>query len=356
MTEVLELLHDVDDAGFEQVVFGHDAASGLRAVVAVHSTVLGPALGGTRFWPYPSETEAITDVCRLARGMTYKHAAAGLAQGGGKAVIWGDPRTDRTDALITAYAEFVDRLGGRYLTAEDVGTTQADMDLIRETTPHVTGVSPELGGSGDPSPATAWGVLWAIRAAAAARWGSADLAGRHVVVSGVGKVGSALVDHLLDDGATVAVSDVNDRAIAAVVDEHGTDRVTVVGVDDAHRTECDVFAPCALGAVLSEATVPELRCEIIAGSANNQLATDDDDDRIAERGILYVPDYVANAGGVINIAEEPAGYDRDRAWKRIEGIGPTVTEILTLADGESITPAEAADRYAEARIDAARTA
>lgn len=359
MTEILDLVHDVDAAGFEQVVFGHDADSGLRAIVAVHSTVLGPALGGTRFWPYPTEAEAVTDVCRLARGMTYKHAAAGLAQGGGKAVIWGDPRNDRTDDLIAAYARFVDRLGGRYLTAEDVGTTQADMDLIRETTPHVTGVSPSLGGSGDPSPATAWGVLWAIRAAAAARWGTDDLSGRHVVVSGVGKVGSALVDHLLDDGATVAVSDVNERAIAAVVDAHGAERVTVVGVDDAHRTECDVFAPCALGAGLSETTVPELRCEIVAGSANNQLATDDDDDRIADRGILYVPDYVANAGGVINIAEEvtvdgSGGYDRDRAWKRIEGIGPTVTEILALADAESITPAEAADRYAEARIEAAR--
>ena len=198
-------------------------------------------------------------------------------------------------------------------------------------------------------------MLWAIRAAAASRWGSADLAGRHVVVSGVGKVGSALVDHLVDDGATVAVSDVDERAIAAVVDAHGSERVRVVDVDDAHRTECDVFAPCALGAVLSARTVPELACEIVAGSANNQLATDDDDDRIADRGILYVPDYVANAGGVINIAEEPPGYDRDRAWKRIEGIGPTVTEILTLADTESITPAEAADRYAEARIEAART-
>lgn len=359
MTEVLELLHEVDENGFEQVVFGHDAASGLRAIIAVHSTVLGPALGGTRFWPYASETEAVTDVCRLARGMTYKHAAAGLDQGGGKAVIFGDPQTDRSDDLIRAYARFVDQLGGRYLTAEDVGTTQADMDLIHETTDHVTGVSPSLGGSGDPSPATAWGVLWAIRAAAEQRWGTADLSGRHVVVTGVGKVGSALVEHLVDDGARVTIADVREQAVAAVVDAHGTDRVAVTGVADAHTVECDVFAPCALGAVLSETTVPELRCEIIAGSANNQLATDEDDDRIAERGILYVPDYVANAGGVINIAEEaatgsPHGYDRERAWKRIEGIGATVTEILSLADESSITPAEAADRYAEERIARAR--
>lgn len=355
MTEVLEQLHAVDPDGFEQVVFGHDAASGLRAIVAVHSTVLGPALGGTRFWPYATEAEAVTDVCRLARGMTYKHAAAGLDQGGGKAVIWGDPRTDRTDDLIRAYARFVDQLGGRYLTAEDVGTTQADMDLIQQVTPHVTGVSPSLGGSGDPSPATAWGVLWAIRSAAEARWGSSDLAGRHVVVTGVGKVGSALVDHLLDDGARVTVADVREQAVADVVAEHGTDRVSVATVAEAHTVECDVYAPCALGAVLNETTVPELRCEIVAGSANNQLETDEDDDRLAERGILYVPDYVANAGGVINIAEEPGGYDRDRAWKRIEGIGTTVTEILALADESSVTPAEAADRYAEARIERARS-
>ncbi len=354
MTDVLAQLREVDNDGFEQVVFGHDSASGLRAIIAVHSTVLGPALGGTRFWPYESESEAVTDVCRLARGMTYKHAAAGLDQGGGKAVIWGDPRTDRSDDLIRAYARFVDQLGGRYLTAEDVGTTQADMDLIQQTTEHVTGVSPSLGGSGDPSPATAWGVLWAIRAAAEKRWGSADLSDRHVVVTGVGKVGSALVGHLVDDGATVTVADVREQAVAAVVDAHGADRVSAIDVASAHTVECDVFAPCALGAVLSEATVPELRCEIIVGSANNQLATDEDDNRIAERGILYIPDYVANAGGVINIAEEPAGYDRDRAWKRIEGIGRTVAEILALADDSSITPAEAADRYAEARLARAR--
>lgn len=348
-----EQMAEVDGEAFEQVVFGFDAATGLRAIVAVHSTALGPALGGTRFWPYPTEADAVRDVCRLAKGMSYKHAAAGLDQGGGKAVIWGDPATDRTDELIRAYARFVDRLGGRYLTAEDVGTTQADMDLIQTETRFVTGVSPELGGSGDPSPATAWGVLWAMRAAAVHRWGSDDLSGRHVTVSGVGKVGRALVDHLVDEGARVTVADVRAEAVAAAVEAHGTERVAVVEPDRAHAVECDVFAPCALGAVLSATTVPELACEIIAGSANNQLATDEDDDRIAERGILYVPDYVANAGGVINIAEEPAGYDRDRAWRRIEGIGATVTEILTLSDRDGVTPAEAADRYAQARISAA---
>lgn len=341
---------------FEQVVFCQHRPSGLRAMIAIHSTTLGPALGGTRFWPYASETEAVTDVCRLARGMTYKHAAAGTDQGGGKAVIWGDPQTTRSEALIRAYGRFVHGLAGRYLTAEDVGTTQADMDLIRRETPHVTGVSPTLGGSGDPSPATAWGVLWAIRAAGSVRWGAGDLAGRHVVVSGVGKVGSALVDHLLDDGATVSVADVRDEAVRAVLDAHPADadagRLRTVDPAGAHAVECDVFAPCALGAVLHEASIAELRCAVVAGSANNQLATPDDDERLADRDVLYVPDYVASAGGVINIAEEPAGYDQARAWDRVAGIHDTVLAVLERSRREGIAPGRAADRHAEARIEA----
>ena len=314
--------------------------------------MLGPALGGTRFWPYATEAEAVTDVCRLARGMTYKNAAAGLDHGGGKAVIWGDPRTDRTDDLIRAYARFVDGLAGRYLTAEDVGTTQADMDLIRTETPHVTGVSPcsaapairrrprpgACCGRSGPRPGSAGGTT----TSPAGTWWSPGWA-RSV---------GALVDHLVEDGARVTVADVRPDAVAAAV--HSTDRVEVVAPENAHAVECDVFAPCALGAVLSEATIPELRCEIVAGSANNQLATDEDDNRLAARDVLYVPDYVANAGGVINIAEEPAGYDHDRAWRRIEGIATTVREVIALAQRDGITPAEAADRYAEARIAAAR--
>ncbi len=338
------------DGDFEQVAYCWHRPSGLRAIVAIHSTALGPALGGTRFWPYETEADALTDVCRLAKGMTYKHAAAGLDQGGGKAVIWGDPRTDRSEALIRAYGRFVHGLAGRYLTAEDVGTTQADMDLIRRETPHVTGVSPSLGGSGDPSPATAWGVLCAIRAAAEVRWGDADIAGRHVVVSGVGKVGSALVDHLVDVGARVTVADVRDAAIRSVRERHG--EVAVVDADRAHALECDVFAPCALGAVLNASTIPELRCAVIAGSANNQLEEPADDDRLAEHNILYVPDYVANAGGVINIAEEPAGYDHDRAFARVSSIHDTVRAVLALAERDDITPGRAADRYAEERIEA----
>lgn len=344
----------VDPDGFEQVVFCWHRPTGLRAIVAIHSTALGPALGGTRFWPYATEAEALVDVCRLARGMTYKHAAAGLDQGGGKAVILGDPRTDRTEAGMRAYGRFVHGLAGRYRTAEDVGTTQADMDLIRRETPYVTGVSESLGGSGDPSPATAWGVRAAIGAAAGVRFGDEDLGGRRVVVAGVGKVGSALVAHLLADGATVTIADVRDQAVADVLARHGDEaaagRLRAVDPADAHRTPCDVLAPCALGAVLSEATIPELACEIVAGAANNQLASVEDDDRLAARDILYVPDYVANAGGVINIAEEADGYDRERAWLRVAGIHDTVLSVLELAEAEGVAPGRAADRFAEARI------
>jgi leucine dehydrogenase len=339
--------------GFEQVAYGHDAETGLRAIVAVHSTVLGPGLGGTRFWAYPDEGAALIDVCRLAKGMTYKHAAAGLDQGGGKAVILGDPAVLRSDALILAYARFVDGLGGRYVTAEDVGTTQADMDLIRTVTPHVTGVSEALGGSGDPSPATALGVLWAMRAVATRLWGDASLAGRHVCISGVGKVGAALADHLHEAGARLSVADVRAEATAAVAARTGA---AVVPVADAHRVPCDVYSPCALGAGLDATTIPQLACAAVVGSANNQLATEDDAERIRASGVLYAPDYVVNAGGVINIAEEHRGYDRGRAEAQIQRIFDTTLRVLDLATEAGITTAAAADRVAEERIAAARAA
>jgi leucine dehydrogenase len=337
--------------GFEPVGFCHDAATGLQAIIALHSTVLGPGLGGTRFWPYPSEEEALVDVCRLAQGMTYKHAAAGLDQGGGKAVILGDPAALRHDELILAYGRVVDGLGGRYLTAEDVGTTQADMDLIRTVTPYVTGTSEALGGSGDPSPATALGVLWAMHAVAERLWGDPSLAGRHVCVEGVGKVGSALAGHLHAAGARLSVADVRPEATAAVAAATGA---TIVPDDRAHAVPCDLYAPCALGAVLSETTIPQLACAAVVGSANNQLATPQDAQRIHDSGVLYAPDYVVNAGGVINIAEEKDGYDRARADERIRGIRDTVLRVLDLADAEGITTAAAADLLAERRIEAAR--
>lgn len=330
----------------EQVVFGHDPDLGLRTIIAVHSTTLGPSLGGTRYYPFDTEAAALADVLRLSQAMSYKSAAAGLDLGGGKAVIIGDPDTDRSEALLRAYARFVDSLGGRYYTTEDVGTTVADMEIIREETPYVTGQAVENGGSGDPSPATAVGVYEAMRAAAAHRWGSADLAGRHVTVSGVGKVGSALVDHLLEAGAEVTAADVDRDALAALPEV-----VAVAPPEKAHAVECDIFAPCALGAVLNPTTIPELRCEIVAGSANNQLGTADDADRLREHDVLYVPDYVANAGGVINIAFE---MGREYSWEDAEvavrRIYQNTETVLAIAQERAITTAQAADRVAEERM------
>jgi glutamate dehydrogenase/leucine dehydrogenase len=289
----------------------------MRAAVAVHSTVLGPALGGTRFRAYPDEASAVLDVCRLARGMTYKHAVCGNDQGGGKAVLIGDPATVRTEALIEAYARFVDRLGG----------------------------------SGDPSPATAWGVRWAMAAVGERLWGMASLEGRHVVVLGTGKVGSALARHLHDDGARLTLADVRTDSVAALAAELGA---AVVDPAAALEVQCDVLSPCALGAVLDERSIARLRCAAVCGAANNQLATDADGERLAAAGILYVPDYVANAGGVVNIAEEtaPGGYDADRARARVEQIAGTVRRVFALADEHGIVPAAAADRLAEARLSA----
>ena len=337
--------------GYEQVVFCHDRASGLRAIVAIHSTVLGPSLGGTRFYPYSSEDAALEDVLRLAKGMTYKAAVSGLDLGGGKAVILGDPAVDKSEALLRAYARFVHSLGGRYITAEDIGTTQADMDLIRRETTHVTGVSVELGGSGDPSAATAYGVLWAMKAVARRLWNETDLGGRHVVVSGVGKVGTLLVRHLVEEQARVTVADVAPAAVERVVLEHG---VEAVPVESAHALACDIFSPCAMGGVLDPVRIPELGCTAVVGSANNQLADPSCAKLLADQGVLYAPDYVVNAGGIINIAEElsPAGYHPDRALAAVRRIFDTTTAVLETAQGEGITTAEAADRQAERRVDA----
>ena len=334
------------EAGPELVQWCRDEETGLRAVIAVHSTALGPSCGGTRYRPYASEDEALADVLRLAEAMTYKHAACGNDLGGGKAVIIGEPHTERTEALIRRYAQFIDSLAGAYLTAEDVGTTQADMDLIATVTPYVTGTT---AGSGDPSPATAWGVLHAMHAVAESLWGAATLEGRHVVVSGAGKVGGALVGHLRDAGARVSVAD-------PVVRVDGVDQVDPA---TAHTIPCDIFSPNAYGAVLSARTIPELRCAAVCGAANNQLATFEDRFRLAEEGVLYAPDYVANAGGVINIADElgdHGSYDRDRAFARVAGIRDVMANVLRTARDEGITTADAADRIAERRIAAAGTA
>ena len=283
-------------ASHEKVLFARDDASGLRCIVAVHSTELGPALGGTRFYPYANESDALTDVLRLSAAMT-----AGLDLGGGKAVVIGDPRTLKTERLLRALARVVDSLGGSYLTAEDVGMTLDDMDLMRRETPYVTGGSVDTGGSGDPSPVTARGLLAGLRAAAKFHWGSDDLGGRHVMVQGVGKVGFAYARHLCENGARVTVTDVNESAVHRAVSELGAG---CVKPGDEFDVECDVFAPCALGAQLNMETIPRLRCEMVVGSANNQLKEPADGQRLADRNILYAPDFVVNAGGVINIFEE----------------------------------------------------
>jgi valine dehydrogenase (NAD+) len=337
--------------GHEQVVFCRDDASGLRAIIAIYSTVLGPALGGTRFHAYPDEDAALDDVLRLSRAMAYKAACADLPLGGGKAVVIGDPSRDKTPGLLRAYARFVDSLGGRYYTAADVGTTVTDMDLISESCRFVTGRSPERGGAGDSGLLTAYGVFQAMRAAAENRWGVASLAGRTVGLEGVGKVGRVLARHLVEDGALVVVSDVDPGRVAAL--RAGLPVVSVRDPADLATSDLDVYAPCALGGALSDVVVHAMKAVIVCGAANNQLAHPGTGDLLAGRGILYVPDYVANAGGLIQVADEIHGFDFDRARERAGRIFDTTRQILALADREGVSPDAAADRIAEDRIAAA---
>jgi leucine dehydrogenase len=332
----------------EQVVFGNDPASGLKTIIAIHSTALGPAIGGTRFFPYQSDDDALRDVLRLSKGMTYKSAAAGLDYGGGKAVIIGDPAHHKTEVLLRAYGRVVESLGGRYVTAEDVGTSPADMAVISRETRHVVGLPLTHHGSGDPSPATARGVMAATAAVATRLWGEEDISGKHFAVQGVGKVGMNLVERLVKAGASVTVSDVNADALRSAKENYAA---TVVGLDDIYDVECDVFAPCAMGASLNESTIPRLRCRAVIGSANNELAPPEDADRLAERGITYAPDFVVNAGGVINISHEESGYDWQRAAAAVDGIREAITDIFSIADRDGISPVEAAISLAKARIE-----
>jgi valine dehydrogenase (NAD+) len=333
----------------EQVVFCADPASGLRAIIAIYSTALGPALGGTRFHPYASEEDALADVLDLSRAMAYKNAMAGLDLGGGKAVIWGDPGTDKSEALLRAYGRFVQSLNGRYFTACDVGTYPADMDIVARECQFVTGRSVEFGGAGDSSVLTALGVFQGMRAAAEQRWGTPSLSGRRVGIAGVGKVGRHLADHLIADGAQVVVTDVNPEAVRALRTKHpqideAPDTVALI------TSEIDVYAPCALGGALSDETVPVLRATIVAGGANNQLAHPGIEKTLVDRGILYAPDYVVNAGGVIQVADEIGGFRMERARARAEKIFDTTRQILRLAGDEGVPPSVAADRLAERRM------
>lgn len=333
----------------EHIVHCQDEETGLKAIIAVYSTSLGPAIGGARVYPYAHEDDALADVLNLSQGMAYKSALAGLDFGGGKAVIIGDPQTVKTEALLRSFGRFIQSLHGRYITACDVGTVASDMDVIARECEYVVSRTTSHGGSGDPSPMTAFGVFQGMRAAANHTWATPSLAGRTVGIAGVGKVGSGLVDLLAHDGATVVITDVDTDAIAAVTDRHPHIDVAADSHDLARR-RLDVFAPCALGGTLDDDTVEVLSASVICGSANNQLAHDGIEKRLAERGITYAPDYLVNAGGLIQVADELEGFCVERAKSRVGHIYDATVNVLERATAERLPPSIAADHIAEQRI------
>ena len=341
----------IGEMGHEQVVFCHDQATGLKAIIAIHDTTLGPALGGTRMWDYVSDEEALTDVLRLSRGMTYKAAAAGLALGGGKAVIIGDAKKIKSEGLFRAFGRFVGTLGGRYITAEDVNINTADMGLVSLETRYVTGLE---GRSGDPSPVTAYGVFSGIRAAVKHKLNKDSVAGLKVAVQGCGAVGRYLCGYLHEAGAKLVVADIDDVKVHAMVDLYGA---KVESVKAIHAAAVDVFAPCALGAGLNDDTIPTIKATIVAGGANNQLKVEDrHGNMVREKGILYAPDYVINAGGLINVFQELKGYDADAAKRKATGIYDSLLAIFSEADKERIPTQKASDRLVERRLKSARAA
>jgi valine dehydrogenase (NAD+) len=354
---VLDTLFRSEQGGHEQVVLCQDQASGLKAVIAIHSTALGPALGGTRFYAYPDEPRpeeaALRDALNLARGMSYKNALAGLAHGGGKAVIIGDPDLIKTEALLLAYGRFVASLGGRYVTACDVGTYVQDMDVVARTNRWTTGRSPERGGAGDSSVLTAFGVFQGMRASAQHLWGTPDLAGRRVGIAGVGKVGHILVEHLTDAGAEIVITDVRAASVAKVRAAHPQVAVAADTGELIRTKGLDIYAPCALGGALNDDTVPALTASVVCGAANNQLHHPGIEKALADRGILYAPDYLVNSGGVIQVADELHGFDFARAKSKATKIFDTTLEIFERARREGVPPAVAADRIAEQRMAAA---
>ncbi|WP_186578019.1 branched-chain amino acid dehydrogenase [Aquibacillus kalidii] len=336
---------------YEQLVICQDKQSGLKAIIAIHDTTLGPALGGTRMWTYESEEAAIEDALRLAKGMTYKNAAAGLNLGGGKTVIIGDPKKDKNEAMFRAFGRYIQGLNGRYITAEDVGTTVQDMDIIHEETDYVTGISPAFGSSGNPSPVTAYGVYKGIKAAAKEMFGSDMLDGKTIAIQGVGSVAFTLCEYLHKEGASLIVTDINKEAVNRAVEAFGA---KAVDPDDIYSVDCDIYAPCALGATINDDTIPKLKAKVVAGAANNQLQEAKHGDELQHRGILYAPDFVINAGGVINIADELNGYNKERALKRVETIYDNLTKVFEIAKRDHIPTYMAADRMAEERIESLR--
>ena len=342
----MKLFDTLAEMGHEQLVVCSDPSAGYRGIIAIHSTTLGPALGGTRFWKYATDEEAIVDALRLSRGMTYKNAVAGLNLGGGKAVIIGDNKTKSREMIFRAHGRFVESLGGRYVTAEDVGTSPADMDFVQMETEYVAGLA---GRSGDPSPVTAHGVFRTIEASARFRWGSDDLTGRTVSLQGCGHVGYYLAKELSDAGAKLVVTDIDAERVKRVVSEFGA---TAVKPDDIYGVKADIFAPCALGATINDKTIPQLKVEIVAGAANNQLAEPRHGDVLEEKGLLYAPDYVANAGGVINVYSELAGWDSSRSLRKADEIYDTILGVFEIAKQDGLPTYQAADRLAERRLKA----
>lgn len=333
----------------EQIVFCNDKDTGLKAIIGIHNTVLGPALGGTRMWNYASEWEALNDVLRLSRGMTYKSAITGLNLGGGKAVIIGDAKTQKTPELMLKFGEFVNSLGGKYITAEDVGMKTSDMDLVRTVTPYVTGLSESLGGKGNPSPITAYGVFMGMKAAAKYTFGTDNLDGKVVYVQGIGNVGEALVERLSKDRAKVFISDINQERLKEVRDKYD---VKIYEGNDLYSETMDIYAPCALGATINDETIGKLKTKVIAGAANNQLAVEQKHGQaLRDKGIVWAPDFLINAGGIINVYAELENYDRAEIIRKTENIYNTTLEILNNADANGITTYQAAYNIAQGRID-----
>jgi leucine dehydrogenase len=340
----MKLFDTIAAMGHEQLVLCNDTSAGYRGIIAIHSTTLGPALGGTRFWNYASDEEAIVDALRLARGMTYKNAVAGLNLGGGKSVIIGNNKTTDREMIFRAHGRFVESLGGRYITAEDVGTSTADMDYVHMETKNVTGLA---GRSGDPSPVTAHGVFRAIQASAKEHWGSDDLNGRTISVQGAGHVGYFLSKELHEAGAKLIVTDIDAERVKTVVSEFGA---RAVSPDEIYGVQADIFAPCALGGIINDKTIPQLKVEVVSGAANNVLLEERHGEVLDQKGILYAPDYVANAGGVINVYSELAGWSSARAFRKADEIYDTVLKVFKIAKTDKVPTYVAADRLAEQRI------
>lgn len=347
----MEIFKRMEQHDYEQLVFCQDKNSGLKAIICIHDTTLGPALGGTRMWNYETEEEAIEDAIRLGRGMTYKNAAAGLNLGGGKTVIIGDPLKDKNEEMFRAFGRFIQGLNGRYITAEDVGTTVSDMDLIHEETDFVTGISPAFGSSGNPSPVTAYGIYIGMKAAALEAFGDDSLEGKTITVQGVGNVAYTLCKHLHEEGAKLIVTDINQDAVQRAVNDFGA---VAVAPNDIYSQEADIFAPCAMGAIINDETIPQLKVKVVAGSANNQLKEERHGDELEAKGIVYAPDFVINSGGVINVADELYGYNNERAMKRVETIYDSITRIFEISKRDGIPSYIAAERMAEERINRVR--